>query len=154
MLIAEYQSKSYQRFLPDLAEHAKLKSRFLITLNGPSSSELNEIIQEITSFTKKNVQLSTAIFDKKTNEGVAELFAEAKISRDILIFCGADPLFEKRAGVRSSHDRNASFDLNNLHKNIANHNGIVILATEKKQALSASMSSKVDVLIRFPVAGK
>jgi len=154
MLIVEYLSKSYHRFLPDLAEHAKLKSRFLITLNGPSSSELSAIIGDITAFTKKSVHLSAAFVDKETNEGVAEIFNDAKTSRDILIFSGADPLFEKRAGVRSSHDRDASFDLNNLQKNIANHNGIVILATENKQTLSASMSSKVNVLIRFPDSDK
>ena len=154
MLIVEYLSKSYHRFLPDLAEHAKLKSRFLITLNGPSSSDLSAIIADITRFTKKTVYLSTAIIDKQTNEGIAELFDEAKISRDILLLSGADPLFEKRAGMRDSHDRDASFDLNNLQKNIANHNGIVILATQNKQTLSASMSSKVDVLIRFPVSDK
>ncbi|MFT6925639.1 MAG: hypothetical protein ACJAZP_001223 [Psychromonas sp.] len=154
MLIVEYLSKSYHRFLPDLAEHANLKSRFLITLNGPSSSELSAIIGDITRFTKKTVHTSTAIFDKQTNEAVTELFADAKISRDILLLSSADSLFEKRAGMRDSHDRDASFDLNHLQKNIANHNGIVILATDKKQTLSASMSSKVDVLMRFPVSVK
>lgn len=154
MLIVEYLSKSYHRFLPDLAEHAKLKSRFLITLNGPSSSELSAIIRDITRFTKQSVHLSTAIFDKQTNEGVDELFQKTRISRDILLFSVSDPLFEKRAGVRDSHDRDASFDLNDFQKNIANHDGIVILATDKKQILTSSMSSKVNVLIRFPVSDK
>jgi hypothetical protein len=154
MLIVEYLSKSYHRFLPDLAEHASLKSRFLITLNGPSSSELSAIIGDITRFTKKSVQVSSAILDKETNEGVHELFQKAKISRDILLLSGADPLFDKRAGVRDPHNRDTSFDLNDLQKNIANHDGIVILATDNKQILTASMSSKVNVLIRFPVADK
>ncbi|ABM03818.1 hypothetical protein Ping_2066 [Psychromonas ingrahamii 37] len=154
MLIVEYLSKSYHRFLPDLAEHANLKSRFLITLNGPNSSELSAIIRDITRFTKKSVQVSTAISDKETNEGVGEIFQNAKISRDILLFSGADSLLEKRAGIRGSHDRDENFDLNDLQKNIANHNGIVILATEQKQILTSSMSSKVNVLIRFPVADK
>jgi len=152
MLIVEYLSRSYHRFLPDLAEHANLKSRFLITLNGPSVSELSAIEREITRFTRKSLHLSTAIFDKQSNEQVNQTFKEAKVSRDILVFSGADPLFKIRAGVKNSHEREANFDLNNLQRNIANHNGIVILVTEKKQALSASMSSKVDVLVRFPVA--
>lgn len=151
MLIVEYLSSSFHRFLPDLAEHAKLKSRFLITLNGPSATELPAVIREVTRFTKKTVYVSSAIIDKQTNKEVANIFAQAKFSRDILMFTGADPLFEKRAGVKNSHDRDLSFDLNNLHKHIAEHDGIVILVTEKKQALSASMSSKVDVLVRFPI---
>ena len=154
MLIVEYLSKSYHRFLPDLAGHANLKSRFLITLNGPSSSELSAIISDITRSTKKTVQVSTAILDKETTQGVAEIFQKAKINRDILLLSGADSLLEKRAGIRGSHDRDASFDLNDLQKNIANHNGIVILATDKKQILTSSMSSKVNVLIRFLGADK
>ncbi len=150
MLIVEYLSSSFHRFLPDLAEQAQLKSRFLITLNGPSDAELPAIIREITRFTKKTVYLSSAIVDKQSNQEIADIFIQAKVSRDILMFTQADPLFEQRAGIKNSHADDSSFDLNNLQKNIAKHNGIVILVTEKKQALSASMSSKVDVLVRFP----
>ena len=150
MLIVEYQSSSFHRLLPDLADHAQLKSRFLVTLNGPSTTELPTITSEITGITKKVVHISAAITDKKTNEEVADIFKQAKFSRDILMFTGADPLFEKRAGIKNAHAQDEKFDLNNFQKNIANHNGIVILATDKKQTLSASMSSKVNVLIRFP----
>ncbi|WP_372880734.1 hypothetical protein [Psychromonas sp.] len=151
MLIVEYLSSSFHRFLPDLADQAQLKSRFLITLNGPSAAELPALIREITRFTKKTVHVSTAIFDKQSNQEVADIFTQAKVSRDILMFTQADPLFEQRAAVRNPHESDQSFDLNNLQKNIAKHNGIVILVTEKKQALSASMSSKVNVLVRFPI---
>ncbi|MGB5445018.1 MAG: hypothetical protein WBM99_05850 [Psychromonas sp.] len=151
MLIVEYLSGSYHRFLPDLADHAQLKSRFLITLNGPSAAELSAIIREITRFTKKRVHLSTAITDKQADTEVASIFKQGKISRDILMFTGADPLFEKRAGIKNSHDRDQDFDLNHFQKNIAKHDGVVILVTENKKTLSASMSSKVDVLVRFPI---
>ncbi len=56
----------------------------------------------------------------------------------------------KKTAVKHAHARDTGFDLNNLFKNIAKHNGIVILSTDNKQTLSATMSTKVDVLIRFP----
>ena len=80
---------------------------------------------------------------------MAELFAEVRNSRDILLFENSDLLFGKKTELKNSHERDNGFDLNNLFKSIAKHNGIVILANTTKQTLSATMSSKMDVLIRF-----
>ncbi len=150
MLIVEYQSKSYHRFLNDMPQIASHKTRFLITFNGASTSDLTAAIADLTSYTQNTVQHSTAINDEASETSVATLFNEARSSRNILLFENADLLFDKRTAVKNSHERVSSFDLNNLFKNIAKHNGIVILAPEKTQTLSASMSTKVDVLIRFP----
>ena len=66
-----------------------------------------------------------------------------------MLFEKSDLLFDKKTALKKSHERDTGFDLNNLFKNIAKHNGMIILSTEKKQTLNASMSTKVDVLIRF-----
>ena len=150
MLIVEYQSKSYQHFLNDMPQIANHKTRFLITFNGASENELMAVAKDITSYTQNSVQYSTAINDNESETNVTDLFDEARSNRNILLFKHADLLFDKRTAVKNSHERQSSFDLNNLFKNIAKHNGIVVLAPEKAQTLSASMSTKVDVLIRFP----
>ena len=152
MLIVDYQSKSYHRFLNDMPQIADHKSRFLITFNGPSEAELTAIVADLMSYTKNVVQHSTVITDKASESVVVELFNDARQSRNSLLFESADLLFDKKTAVKKSHERDSGFDLNNLFKNIAKHNGIVILATDKKQILSASMSTKMDVLIRFPNA--
>lgn len=150
MLIVEYQSKSYYRFLNDMTHMASQKRRFLITFNGASDNELAAAAADLTSHTQHLVQHVTAIIDKASEAELATLFNDARSSRNILLFENADLLFDKRTAVKNSHERAADFDLNNLFKNIAKHNGIVILAPQKTQTLSASMSTKVDVLIRFP----
>ncbi|WP_022940516.1 AAA family ATPase [Psychromonas hadalis] len=152
MLIVDYQSKSYQRFLEDLPQIANHKARFLIAFNGGTTSDLAAITEVFTSYTEQQVQHSTAINDKASESDVAALFSETRSSRNILLFENADMLFDKNTALKRSHGRDDSFDFNNLFKNIAKHNGIVVLATDKKQTLSAAMSTKVDLLIRFPNA--
>ena len=152
MLIVDYQSKSYHRFLNDMTQIADHKNRFLITLNGPSETDLTAIVADLMSYTKNVVQHSTVITDKASESVVVELFNDARQSRHSLLFESADLLFDKKTAVKKSHERDSGFDLNNLFKNIAKHNGIVMLATNKKQILRASMSTKMDVLIRFPNA--
>lgn len=150
MQIIEYLSKSYEHFLNDLSVLGKRRSRFVITLNGASPSDLIAATEDIARVTGNKVLSSTAIIDKQAESYISNLFTEARESHDTLRFDNADLLFENKTALKRSHERNSGFDLNNLFKNIAKHNGIVILAPEKMQTLAASMSTKVDVLIRFP----
>jgi len=149
MLIVEYLSKSYYRFLNDMPQYAEHKNRFLITLNGAKPNELAAVSNDISEITDKVVQVSTAIKDKQSQNIIASLFSEVRNSRDILLFEKADLVFAKRTAVKNPHEQDVSFDINNFFKSIAKHNGVVMLALENKETLSASMSSKVDVLIRF-----
>jgi len=149
MLVVDYKSKSYFRFLNDLPQVSKHKTRFLITLNGGDESELCSVLEDFSEYTQDTVKCSMSINDKASNSAIGVLFDEARLSRDILLFKQSDLLFDKKTAVKNSHERDNGFDLNNLFKSIAKHNGIVVLATENKQTLSASMSTKVDVLIRF-----
>lgn len=150
MLVVDYQSKSYQRFLADMAQIAKHKTRFLITLNGASDNDLSIVSEQLSSITESTIQCSYAISDKVTENSVMTLFSDERSSRNILLFKNSDLLFDKKTALKSSHERDCGFDLNNFFKCIAKHNGIILLATKKKQTLNASMSTKVDVLIRFP----
>jgi len=151
MLVVDYQSKSYFRFLEDMAQIALRKNRFLITLNGASSEELNKVKEAFLSMTAASIQTSTAIFDKQSDSHITTLFSEARSTREMLLFEQSDLLFDKKTEVKNSHERDCGFNLNHLFKSIAKHNGVMILATTDKQTLSATMSAKVDVLIRFPV---
>lgn len=152
MLVVDYQSKSYRRFLSDMTQIADHKTRFFITFNGANADDLSAATADLTSNTNNAVQHSTAITDKDSSESVTSLFHEARNTRSILLFEKSDVLFHTKMALKNSHEREIGFDINNLFKNIAKHNGVVILATESKQTLSATMSTKIDVVIRFPTA--
>ena len=151
MLIVDYQSKSYHRFLEDMPQISDHKTRFLITLNGGNKNDVATVTEAFSSYTQNTVQYSTVINDKASESEVTALFSDVRSSRNILLLENADLLFDKKTAVKRAHERDNGFDLNNLFKNIAKHNGITILATDNKQTLSASMSTKVDVLVRFPI---
>ncbi|MGJ8581462.1 MAG: hypothetical protein ACSHWR_04010 [Psychromonas sp.] len=149
MLIVDYQSKSYFRFLNNLPQIAQHKTRFLITFNGGNETQLAEFKTALTSETNSATQSTKAIEQKISEQEVATLFVKARETRDVLVFEKANRLFDKKTAVKGSHERDNGFDLNNLFKQIAQHNGIVVLAPQQKQILSASMSTKMDVLVRF-----
>lgn len=150
MQIIEYLSKSYQHFLNDLSVLGRRQSRFVITLNGAGPSDLITATEDIARVTGNKVHSSAAIIEKQSEAYITNLFTQARASRETLKFDNADLLFDNKTALKRSHERNCGFDLNHFFKNIAKHNGIVILAPEKMQTLAASMSTKVDVLIRFP----
>lgn len=152
MLVVDYQSKSYHRFLNDMPQIAAHKTRFLITFNGANATDLLSAVADLTAYTENTVKQTNAITEKASVESVSSLFNDARDSRDILLFEKSDILFDKKTALKNAHERDTGFDLNNLFKSIAKHNGIVILAADKKQILSASMSTKMDVVIRFPTS--
>ena len=149
MLIVDYKSKSYYRFLNDIPQISNHKTRFLITFNGASDEELVAASADLTSYSEEEAQRSTVITDKASEDKVTALFDSARGNREMLIFESADVLFDKKTAVKNSHERDNGFNLNHLFKSIAKHNGIIVLATDRKQILSASMSTKMDVVIRF-----
>ncbi|WP_435237309.1 AAA family ATPase [Psychromonas sp. PT13] len=150
MLVVEYQSKSYYRFLEDITQIADHKNRFLITFNAANAVDLQAAVRELIANTDNDCLFSTAIKQQMQDAGVSDLFAEVRSNRNMLLFQHADILFDKRTAVKNGHERETEFNINHLFKNIAKHNGIVILATDKMQTLSSAMSTKMDVVIRFP----
>lgn len=149
MLLIDYQSKSYQRFLQDVYSHVCHPKRFLIIFNGANEEELADAMNDIKNESEKNIQVSSAIKDKQSINEVNALFEKVAINKQILLLDKADLVFNKAVAVKNSHAIDNSFDLNNFFKNTAKHQGMVILANDKPQILSSAMSSKVDVVIRF-----
>ena len=149
MLIVDYNSKSYHRFLNDMPQVNRHNSRFLITINGASQNELTAITNDLTAHIETTIQHTTAVIDKLNEESVESLFSEARNSKTPLLFEQADLLFDKKTALKNSHERDHGFNLNHFFKSIAKHRGIVLLSTKNKQTLNASMSTKMDVLIRF-----
>lgn len=149
MLLIDYQSKSYQRFLQDVYHHVCHPKRFLLIFNGATKEQLVAAMEDLKKVSEKSIQVSSAVKDKQSLTEVNELFRNVSIEKKILLLESTDLVFNKTVAVKDSHAIDNSFDLNNLFKSIAKHKGMVILATDKAQTLSAAMSSKVDVVIRF-----
>lgn len=149
MLRVDYQSKSYYHFMDGMQQIAKHKSRFLIAFNGASPHQLLACQKELSTFSKKEILQSVVIAEKASEIEVDSLFISANETQKILLLEQADVMFVPQAALKNAHQRESVFNLNHLFKHIAKNKGIVVLATNEAQTLSSSMSSKVDVLVRF-----
>ena len=72
----------------------------------------------------------------------------------ILFFDEADALFGKRTGVKDSHDRYANQEVYFLLQRIEDYNGLVILASNKKDNIDEAFSRRFQTMIHFAMPTK
>jgi hypothetical protein len=89
----------------------------------------------------------------ETEKNLHAVFAEAEAGGAILFFDEADALFGKRSEVKDSHDRYANLDVAWLLQRIEAHQGLVILATNRKQEIDPAFLLRLAAIVCFPVCG-
>jgi len=60
-------------------------------------------------------------------------------------------LFGKHSEVKDAHDRYASVEIGYLLQRMEEHNGIVILATNRKQDMDEAFTRRFDIIVSFPM---
>jgi SpoVK/Ycf46/Vps4 family AAA+-type ATPase len=86
----------------------------------------------------------------ETAKHLARIFARAAKMNAVLLFDEADALFSKRTEVKDSHDRYANTDTSYLLQLLEEHDGIVILATNKKQNIDPAFIRRIRYVFDFP----
>jgi AAA+ superfamily predicted ATPase len=81
----------------------------------------------------------------ESEENLERLFAEAETKDAILLFDEADALFAKRSEVKDSHDRYANLAIDYLLRRIEQYDGLVVLASKQKLALSMTLQRRFSV---------
>lgn len=87
----------------------------------------------------------------ETEKNLSRLFDEAHRSGAILFFDEGDALFGKRSEVNDAHDRYANVEIGYLLQRMEEHDGIVILATNRKQDMDEAFVRRFDAMIDFPM---
>ncbi len=87
----------------------------------------------------------------ETEKNLGQLFDESHRSGAILFFDEADALFGKRSEVNDAHDRSANVEIGYLLQRMEEHDGIVILATNRKQDMDEAFSRRFDITVSFPM---
>ena len=99
----------------------------------------------------------TAKYIGETEKNLDRIFDKAGESGAILFFDEADALFGRRSEVKDSHDRYANIEIRYLLKRLESFEGLVILATNRKQPPDAAFLRKfkyVIPLFNAPAPGK
>jgi SpoVK/Ycf46/Vps4 family AAA+-type ATPase len=68
----------------------------------------------------------------------------------VLLFDEADALFSKRTEVKDAHDRYANTDTSYLLQLLEEYDGIVILATNRKQNIDPAFIRRMRYVVDFP----
>lgn len=86
----------------------------------------------------------------ETAKHLNRIFAGAERMNAVLFFDEADALFSKRTDVKDYHDRHANSDTGYLLQLLEEHDGIVILASNRKQNIDAAFTRRMRYLLDFP----
>ncbi len=86
----------------------------------------------------------------ETEKNLRKLFDAAKDAGVILFFDEADALFGKRTEVKDAHDRYANLEVSYLLQLIADHAGVVILATNSNAALDNAFIRRLRNIVTLP----
>lgn len=86
----------------------------------------------------------------ETEKNLSQIFDASNNKRAVLFFDEADALFGKRTEVKDSHDRYANMEVEYLLQRMENYEGLVILATNRKNNIDDAFVRRLRFVIDFP----
>ena len=99
---------------------------------------------------KIDISMVVSKYIGETEKNLELLFARAEDKGWILFFDEADALFGKRTDVRDAHDKYANQEVSYLLQRIEDYDGLIILATNKKNNIDEAFVRRFNAILRFP----
>lgn len=89
----------------------------------------------------------------ETEKNLDRVFSQAQRKDWILFFDEADAIFGKRSETTTAHDRYANQEVSYLLQRIEEFDGVVILASNRRDNVDEAFSRRFESVIYFPVPG-
>jgi AAA+ superfamily predicted ATPase len=98
------------------------------------------------------IDLSTIVskYIGETEKNLKRAFDEAEGGGAVLLLDDADALFGKRTKVRDAHDRYANIEVGYLLQRLEEHDGLVILTTNRKKDIEEAFLRRLRFIVDFP----
>lgn len=87
----------------------------------------------------------------ETEKIVDELFRAARDCSAVLLFDEADALFGRRSEIHDAHDRYANIQVDQMLQRVEEHDGVVLLTTNRKGNLDPAFLRRLKKVIDFPM---
>lgn len=87
----------------------------------------------------------------ETEKNLAKIFDQAEYRDWILFFDEADALFGQRTAIHDAHDRYANQEVSFLLQRVEQFDGVVILASNKRENLDEAFARRFESMIYFPM---
>ena len=89
----------------------------------------------------------------ETEKNLSKVFDKAEHKDWILFFDEGDALFGKRTQTKDAHDRYANQQVSYLLQRIEEYDGLVVLASNRKNNIDEAFLRRFQTMIHFPVPG-
>ena len=134
----------------------KINNGTRILFNGPKNSGKTTMatmlaIQAGKELYKVDLSKLVSKYIGETEKNLSTLFQVAEDKEWILYFDEADALFGKRTEVKDSHDRYANLEVSYLMQRMEDHNGLIILASNKKTNKDSAFLRRLRYTVKFPL---
>lgn len=87
----------------------------------------------------------------ETEKNLKKIFESARGTNTLLFFDEADSLFGRRTEIHDSHDRYANLGVNYLLQRLEEHDGPVILASNRSKNIDEAFLRRIHFVIEFPL---
>ena len=119
---------------------------------GTGKTMAAQVIARALDLELYRIDVSTVVskYVGETAENIERILAEAQAMDVVLLFDEADGLFSRRTEVSDAHDRYANTDTGHLLQAIENHDGIVILTSNRKRNIDEAFLRRLRYVMEFP----
>lgn len=118
---------------------------------GTGKTMAAQIVARELTLDLYRVDLSSLIskYIGETMSQVRQLLDKAALMDAVLLFDEADSLFSKRTDVNDARDRHANTDTNFLLQALEEHEGVVLLASNRRHQLDAAFTRRFRYVLEF-----
>lgn len=119
---------------------------------GSGKTKAAEVIADQLALDLYRIHLSPVVskYIGETEKTLRQIFDGSGKSGAVLFFDEADALFGKRSEVKDSQDRYANIETRYLLELLESYEGIVILATNRKEEIDEAFVRRLRFMIDFP----
>ncbi|MEW6181705.1 MAG: AAA family ATPase [Bacillota bacterium] len=100
---------------------------------------------------KINLAFIVSKYVGETEKNLEQVFTSAQSGGAVLFFDEADALFGKRTEIKDSHDRYANIETGYLLQKMEEHEGLVILATNRQKNMDEAFTRRLHFIVEFPL---
>ncbi|NJO15942.1 MAG: ATP-binding protein [Thioploca sp.] len=148
--------KHNDTLLYDWGLHKRIKFGYRALFYGPPGTGktlTTALLGKQTGKAVFRIDLSRVIskYIGETEKNLSRLFDKAENRDWILFFDEADALFGKRTDIRDAHDKYANQEVAYLLQRIEGYNGLVILATNRRDNIDDAFARRFQAIIHFPM---
>jgi SpoVK/Ycf46/Vps4 family AAA+-type ATPase len=121
--------------------------------SGTGKTMAAEVIANDLKINLYRIDLASVVskYIGETEKNLKNIFESARGLNTLLFFDEADSLFGKRTDIHDAHDRYSNLEVNYLLQKLEEHDGPVILATNRRKNIDEAFLRRIHFIVEFPL---